>query len=647
MQPRVSELEILRQDALSCIERVVDTLVWFSEHFQALGTIPRNIWRLLDRPLPPEDVGLAAAFALWHAALRAERALRNFRPRLAKKLADQARGIRDSLRSELNEKYATAKNDLVVRLARDEIYGTFNAFSAAAVLRSEVFPYRSAVTPSYLAGHILVAELKVAQRRATSHSTDGIGDRAPRVAAVAQGVHSIMLYVEHLRARATHFRRIAEQLDELDSLTAASRTVLGLPAHEGSKLEDAIVRVALTIIAPSAEQCGLLLLSPRNFFDSLDVSCRQLLRRDQLDTKALLDAFIGAARTLKSDPATVLDQQTNEKMTVEEKQIAGFTFAFVFAYGLDNTIRQIESNLVAVFKCTNYGDLKDALGNLAVAANRLIRKHLGSHDYVDAPPSIADSARFGFVEDLITTFSEVPFRRWMREMQSRRNLRLTRKWQAKEVKLTEARTRRGFQHRAKARAAKGHSSRQNRRSPSREAARLTFRSARDPKLFHGLKDLYRRYGLAEHESKDPCELVRELGKASIGRSVLNWWASQRESYHTSLTPESIKEIIACSSIIREPAECAPTGEDADWLTLRHRSFVATARFNKRLEQCATLNAFSGTLRDTAQQYEHSADQVQKLLRRLAQWCQSRGRDLLLSAETGYGPVDPNELVSAM
>src|SRR5437763_4035743 len=102
MNPRVFELESLRTDALSCVERVADTLLWFSEQFKVRGTLPRNIWRELDRPLPRETVALGGAFDLWHSMLRAEGALSNAKPRLAQNLAIEAHNIRDRLRKLLD-----------------------------------------------------------------------------------------------------------------------------------------------------------------------------------------------------------------------------------------------------------------------------------------------------------------------------------------------------------------------------------------------------------------------------------------------------------------------------------------------------------------------------------------------------------------
>ena len=580
MAARVIELESLRADSLSCVERTADTLVWFAEQFQARGTIPRNIWRQLDRPLPKEDDALGGTFELWHAVLRAERALRNVKPRAAKRLADQAHGISEKLRDLLSDQHPT-RNDLVARLSRDEIYGTFNPFSAAAILRSEVFPYRSAVTPSYLAGHILVAELKLAQQRAVSHSAEGIGERAPRIAAVAQGVHSLMLYVEHLRARASHFRRISDQLRELRLVLTKLDAVTDLPADEKCKAEDAAVRIALTVFAPSSEQCSLLLLATRTFFESLDESCTKLLRQKTLTAAALLKAFTEAAAGLGI-----------ASVSIQNKQIDGYTFARSFGFGVYCAIKQIESSLNSIFNASNYGRLKKDLRRLAIAAARLTRKHLGSLDCTDATPSIVDSARFGFVEDLITAFSEVPIRQWLRQGQICRRKRLS----------------------------LGNSS----------GNPVTLKFVTKERAIRQLADLSRRYGLPEKAWDDPCEIVRDLGRASIGRSISNWWHSHSESYFTP----SIKD-----------AKLARTEDD--WLSLRHQSFLVTQSFAKSLHQCGTLDAFQDKLLEASGEYQLLADQVQKLLRRLTQWSYSRGRELLLVARIGSGPVDPNELISAL
>src|SRR5207249_5929677 len=94
----------------------------------------------------------------------------------------------------------------------------FNALSAASVLRSEVFPDRPPSTPSYLAGHILVSELKVARNQARTHGITGTRERSPRLAVISQGVHSLMLYVEHLRKRALLFQNLAAEIEGLEKL---------------------------------------------------------------------------------------------------------------------------------------------------------------------------------------------------------------------------------------------------------------------------------------------------------------------------------------------------------------------------------------------------------------------------------------------
>jgi hypothetical protein len=601
MSDQIPELESLREEALFCIEQVAATLIWFSKCFCERGTIPRNTWRQLDRPLPRESISLRRAFELWQAIFRAERALRTSKPHLAHQLGDQAKKIREKLIEMLGKPHPL-RDDLVVRLATDEIYGSLNPFSAATVLISEVFPFRSSVTPSYLAGHILFAELKLARRKAASYTADGIRERAPRIAAVAQGIYGLMLYVEHLRARALHFNGIAKQLDDVLHLDDSRKAIRGLPTEEAEKVEDAYVRISVTAIAPLSEQCDFLLLSTRKFFNDLTLQCQRLIQHDRLNTNVLNKAFLQSAKLLSDDGG------------IARKQKDGYEFARDYAICLYRTSRRIEDTLKAVFRADSYRSLTKMLNVLALAAARLSREHLGLAFHADSPPSICDSARYGFVEDLISTFSELPFRQWLR------------RWRESQANTVAARKTRP---RSKGRV---------------PFTKLTFLRESHPDLKNRLTYLCQRYDL-EKPNTSPCRVVAAIGEAPIGRTVVNWWSSHSDSYYCSAKLKTPSER---PSPTLDPPNVGTGGYTGlEWLPLRHRSFEATQRVIEELKQAQDLVGFKKALSNTALEYQNLADEVHDQLKRVAEWCQPQGRDLLLAAKTKSGPVDPNELVSAL
>src|SRR5262249_51071652 len=153
------------------------TLIWFAQHFVKTNSVPSSTSRLLERTLPGAHGSLRPAFDLWHAMLRAERVLR---------LCDDSRAT--DLRKAIGQVQATLALSIAPRLGAgpgssieplvsyahclvsDPVYGTLSIPAAAAVLRSEIYPVRSESSPSYLAGLVLYAGLRMAEAHADSHA---------------------------------------------------------------------------------------------------------------------------------------------------------------------------------------------------------------------------------------------------------------------------------------------------------------------------------------------------------------------------------------------------------------------------------------------------------------------------------------------
>jgi hypothetical protein len=391
----------LRAQVRERLAQSSETLIRFAAQLKDGRGIPLNTWRRLDRPLGREATSLGSAFDVWHAMLRAERTLRTSRSKDAEKLRDAAMALRDHLKELTDEpwkfppqvgtkKLKDSLHQAAVyahRLTSDDVFGTFNGLTAASVLRSEIFPERSAATPSYLAGHIIVSELKIAREQAKASSAMAIRDRSPRLAVVAEGVHSLMLYVEHLRTRARLFRGLAEdmkrvnQLYEVASDDADARNAVG-----------AYLRVLMTRMAVRSSECGTLLLATKAFFWSLSTQFAARVKDHSTLTLESLDRCI--AEAVPELRLTNFKDQTDVARNVT-----------TFCGDLRQAITEVHTGLndLLTKESKDAADLHARLHRLRNALDHLEAIHAGGLEHGEAP-SINDAARFQFARMIVNQF---------------------------------------------------------------------------------------------------------------------------------------------------------------------------------------------------------------------------------------------------
>ena len=395
----LEELRSRREAIRSCIAAAGGALAWFAEHFSQTGGIPLNAWHRSNRPSGREARTLGLAFDLWHAILRAERTLRLAPAPLPSRLTDAAKCVHDKL---VELTHLGSGEELAVyarRLVSDEIYGTCNALSAAAVLRAEVFPERFKATPSYLAGHIMVAELRLARESAHGYRM-GVGDPLPRMAVVSQSVHSLMLYVQHLRDRSQLFRRIQDEIENLEKLKAAAAGIPGKDKACSETLWNGHLRLAMARLGSACDECASLLLATRPFFQAW---CNRLeanahrggaeIRWEDLE-QTLRDAQAEARKPAEADPA---EQQ------LAARDIAGrFCSDLAAAYA---AAHQAVEHVLGDAGPTEYTALRAALTPLRDGLAKLEKIVLGGSPRGEYP-SLADAAHFQFVEDLVARLSD-------------------------------------------------------------------------------------------------------------------------------------------------------------------------------------------------------------------------------------------------
>jgi len=405
----IAELErlvSLRKRIHESLKQSAQTLKWWSEHYQHnKRTIPLNVWKRLDRPLPKPSKTLGPVFDVWHAILRAERALRDANDdELLGKLRETATKLVDQLPELKQSDSKTDRWALVRQFVSDEIYGTFNPLTAAAVLRSEVFPERSEATPSYLAGYVVLSELNVALAESQAADITAMADRPPRLARIAPGVHSIMLYVEHLRRRAVLFNQIKEELEEY------LRIETGLDTLDGRSLKptqavDGYTRGMCQRLSGICDECARLLLAPRQFFETLANRLATLAAGEAPCARQQITWAIVEARNALRSPNTT-----------QVKQNAAHALSTDFVSELYNSIDQVSRQITELFPKRasldanrpaktheDYLPFRQKLAALLSSLNELQEIHLGLTEK-DVYPSIRDAARFQFVKMLLSTF---------------------------------------------------------------------------------------------------------------------------------------------------------------------------------------------------------------------------------------------------
>lgn len=393
----LEELRSRREAIHSCIAAAGDTLAWFAEHFSQTGGIPLNAWHRSNRPFGREARTLGLAFDLWHAIFRAERTVRLTPAPLQSRLTDAGERVRRKLLDLTN---CGKDEELPVyarRIISDEIYGTCNALSAAAVLRAEVFPERFEATPSYLAGHVVVAELRLA--RESAHGYRMGGDPLPRLAVVSQSVHSLMLYVEHLRGRSELFRRIQDEIESLEKLRSAARGIPSRAQACSETLWNGHLRLAMARLASACDECASLLLATRPFFKEW---------HNRLEEEAYRS---GAVIHWENIERTLLHARAKAQSALGDpagQQLVARDNAWQFCTNLGTAyaeVSQAVKNVLGDAGPMDYAALCEALVPLQKGLAALEKIVLGGSPRGEYP-SITDAAHFQFVEDLVARLSD-------------------------------------------------------------------------------------------------------------------------------------------------------------------------------------------------------------------------------------------------
>jgi hypothetical protein len=398
----MSDLSFEELDQLRCriVDRIAlasETLEWFAEQFTGDYGIPRNTWRMKDRPHPDKVKAIGPAFDVWHSLLRAERVLRIQDPKRATNVLKTIHRLHNNLEDVLSSIQVQHNGaTLLPRLVGDEVYGTANALTAASILRSEVFPERSKATPSYLAGHILFAELRIANKEATAHRLTGIRERAPRLGIVAQAVHSSMLYVEHLRRRKSLFLQTGEQIEDLLAWWPnLDRPVLEALTDDQVRFagRDGHLRLASARLGTTCFDCGSLVLATKPFFDSLGDALVALSDSDDpVDRQRLAKVIRDACKT-RGDSTESQEQIHAHSVDIAVK--------------LSRTLTGIVDALSAVLMATDDHTLSMDLRRLTTHLAKLLAYHTKGLDESGRFPSIRDSARYQLAVDLTTSLTSL------------------------------------------------------------------------------------------------------------------------------------------------------------------------------------------------------------------------------------------------
>jgi hypothetical protein len=464
----IAELDALRTKMLHCVRQASDSLSWFAQQV-ASGGIPFNIWRRFDRPLSRHAKTAGLAFEVWHAMLRAERTLRLWAPDRAEQLRQAACDLKTKLEKSLDE---LAKDDVHIyarRLVSDEIFGTLNALSAASVLRSEVFPQRATSTPSYLAGHILISELKSARNEARAHSISGIRERSPRLFVVAQGVHSLMLYVEQLRKRVTCFTDLAIELESIRKISDVIAPVKEHHPEEEALVTDGYLRIAAARLASVCGECDALVLATRPFFREW---CKSLGRLSSETASVAMPQFNSAFKSALAGLARSYDAECHEP------QMRAFRRAIGFCNDHWLRVSQVHTALKEAFGVAPDAGCVELMRDIEKLKNsleKLEELHLGDTKPGEFP-SILDAARFQFAKMLVSHFCDD------------NGVLLSLEVDCAQRRLTE-------------------------------------------NLNH-LRRVYEPFshGTPSATQSDACQIVRALGDSPVGRGVLEWWSNYAQCY---------------------------------------------------------------------------------------------------------------------
>jgi ATPase family associated with various cellular activities (AAA) len=392
MEPwrQTSELRTRVKERLA---QATSTLLWFAGQADA-GGLPLNTWQRVDRPLGRRSSSYGPAFNVWHAMLRAERSLRDSYPTEARGLREAAKTLGDTLQK-LTSSIRTSgqapsvlADEVVRRLTSDDIFGTFNGLTSASVLRSEIFPERSKASPSYLAGQIIFSELKVAHQQARASGNMAIRERQPRLAVVAECVHSLMLYVEHLRARSFLFTAVGNDILRFNHL----RCLAGEDAEAKAAL-GGYLRVVMTRMAIHTSECASLVLATRQFFNDLSLELKNGSERENAPS---FDALADAVRSCK--------ERIDLDAFKEQEEVKDFAVDFCtrLASAIENVHVSVRKLLVDTQwdKLAGSDGLRRVLARLKEDLHELKTIHTGRSEPTDAP-SISDAARFQFVTMLV------------------------------------------------------------------------------------------------------------------------------------------------------------------------------------------------------------------------------------------------------
>jgi hypothetical protein len=591
--------------------------------------MPRSLWRQLDSPLPPESRTLGAAFEVWHAMLRAERALRLSSPAESATLRRAAKALRSQLERRIQPPEPASDEALIryVRLvASDEIYGTLNPLSTAAVLRAEIFPERADHTPSYLAGHILFSELAIARRRA-AHNVSGAPGRSPRLAVISQAVHSVMLYVEHLRKRSRVFEKIAHTLLDVARVHRAAQELRGVQAEETAKAISSHLRFATARLITYCEECDLLLLATRPFFEAWSKELEAGLVKRPIDRKdkdhkedqeddsrfaTMPDLAATIARALASlqvDEGAVERVQTHQRDT--------FHMSVMFSRSLYQQIRSVREALRAVAGSQSYEELLGHIRDLDSSLDKLEDTHRADRKK-GTFPSVRDTARFQFAKMLVGLFCEPERvngqRVWFEPGTGAYHPERERRLRTLEATYLNKRP-----------------TPQDRPTPAERGS---------------LEE--RTYGA-----------LLEIGESAIGQGVLQSWMIYEEAYECPPPREFGRE--PDGEWRKLPANELPKYKSA-WLSLRHRSFLEVESLTKEFlairkgltaspDERVSLGLLSSIARvfsAAAVGEEEVAADVERRLREETVWCRQRGHQLLsMEGHVPGADSDPHELAAAL
>lgn len=642
------------------------TLRRFAETAIVGNGIPRDFWMKRNRPGPQRTRSLAYAIDVWRALVDLERALRDSNPSEATQLSSTLKALTDhvAMRIDEAERFADefdGHDGTAALLLSDDILGTFSISAAASVLRAECVSERFEHTPSYVAGHVLFAELKRARQRAGAHAGSALTERAPRLGLVVDAVDAVLDFTDHLELRRKTFLGIARDLSRLNAITAALDLVNKGQAAESDIPEcqlvaarRAIARVICAKLLTNFHQAQCLICATRTLFQNWAQAVGYFVAqpgnrwpRAWGDAPEQIDTSTHPLRTLVEIlKRTTMLPSSDECLNAvtaacgaDGKPDPGAQPTSPDPYGLESAKERLENQDFIRQKADRFarrasdltGGIFDSLG-----------KALDHGQWSDVKN--VDKNQRALVE---------LHRRWGPPAFPRKALHQKQKVRQvlQRLRFDDLQVHTGpmLGHLSRlrflgqlfvehARSLRAHKNRIHSDDRDGDRARIVERFKRFVRHYVSDTDL------ECVQEVDFAGLLKVLGKSEAGKSTLDWWKQHHNAY--LYNPDLNKE---------------------SWIALRDQSRDAVSGFIRNVEQAIrptaeqpTAELFADAFRwaadggdsqgnpGVAASFKASADRIRRYLAEHVSWCSHHAKELLLErTKGGEEYVDPIEIAAGL